>query len=211
MYVCLWKACFERETWKIVLSWASLTTSRGGCSQSSLWRFRMLTELLLFKQKMQVDSIRFNCLIKIKYIFLYSCHWRGQWISKKCVNVWRRPLLSLPAGQLNRREVAAGPWQGASPWRDSCPKYTVGSGQWAGGRWATSRGRGARGRPPVRLTPLTNLRRSPGQTGRQVKGLMVPLDQFSLLPTPPPLSLCPPQPSPCELNPVQWLCILSHR
>ena len=90
--------------------------SRGGCSQSSLWRFRKLTKLSLFKQKIQANSSWFNILVKSKYIYFSTVILEGEqskrervhWQFKTCVNF--EGDLSLDAGV--QREVAAASWQG---------------------------------------------------------------------------------------------------
>ena len=97
-----------------------------------------------------------------------------------------------------------------------CQKYTVGAGWpavgrwattwgnlgatrrwWGATRWATSRAsRGPRGR--LKPTRLTSPRKSPGQTGRQVRHPLLPHCCQPLH-----VSLASLEPFP---NPVQWLC-----
>ena len=82
------------------------------------------------------------------------------------------------------------------------------SGQWA--EMGNQQGKGGKRAAPGQTYPFDEPEKKSRTDWTAGKRPDDPLDQFSLLPTPP-LSLCPPQPSPCELNPVQWLCILSHR
>ena len=143
----------------------------------------------------------YSGIISVIFPIGYNCkkhavYWKCITLNNKLVlslNIWKYFKRRRPSSQC--RPVS---WIGSWPLRTwhranmPCQKYTVGAGWpavgrwattwgnlgatrrwWGATRWATSRAsRGPRGR--LKPTRLTSPRKSPGQTGRQVRHLLLP-------------------------------------